>query len=116
MRQVPIPKGEFPRVSQFQPEQPYRRIITPGYEPYRKACEHAKSAALKMMNTEKERGTFDPKTFVKNVWQKSPEYQKADRLWEIYKAEAEAKIRQNDGAEPVKIIRKDIKDILKSVA
>ena len=108
MRQVPIPEGEYPRVSQFTAEKPYHYVITPGYKPCKEACERASKMALSMMNKEKDNGTFNPVTFVTNVWQKSLEYRETDRLWKIYRAEAEKKLRQ----EPIKIVRKNVGDAL----
>lgn len=104
MRQVPIPEDEYPRPSQFIAEKPYHHVITPGYKPYKEACEHASKGALGMMNEEKIKGTFNPATFVTDVWQKSAAYQKTDRLWEVYKREARIKLGE--------IAREDIKDAL----
>ena len=115
MRQAPIPEGEYPMPSQFSAEKPYHHVITPGYKPYKEACERARKAVLGMMNEEKDRRTFDPNTFVMEVWQKSPVYQETERLWGIYKAEAEEKLRQNH-IKPTRIVRKSVRDVLKSVA
>lgn len=115
MRRIRAPEGEPPKVSQFEPEPPYQRIITPGYRPYKEACEQAKKAAFRMMNEQKEKGTFDPRTFVETIWQKSPEYRETDRLWAAYRAEVGKKL-QYDHRESVRIVRKNVRDVLKSVA
>ena len=108
MQQRIIPDGEYPRVSDFTEKPPYHHIITPGYKPYREACKRASDARFGMMNEEKDRGTFDPNTFVMEVWQKSPVYQETERLWEVYSIEAKAKLQGGT--------RKEVGDVLESAA
>lgn len=107
MLQTPTPEGEHLKPSQFYPK-PYHYVITSGYKPYREACKCASEVVFGMMNKEKREGTYDPATFVTDVWQKSAAYQKTDRLWEVYKREARIKLG--------KIARKNVGDILESAS
>ncbi len=110
MRQILGPPGEYPRLSQFVPNEPLHHVITPGYKPYKEACKRARYAGLGMTNEEKTKGTFDPATFVVNVWQKSQLYRETGRLWGIYLDEVKEK-RGDEWVEPIEEIRESVRKV-----
>lgn len=110
MRQIPGPPGDHLRVSQFVARKPYHHIITPGYKLYKEACERAHKGALSMMNEEKDKGTFNPATFVTDVWQKGQPYLETGRLWKVYLDEVREKMG-DEWVEPIKEIRERVRKV-----
>lgn len=115
MRQLRIPEGETPKLSDFVPYRPEQKVITKSYGAYVEACAQAIKIAFKLREEAKERGEYDPKTFITEVWQKSPAYLKTEELWEQCVKEVK-EIRQRNQVKTVEGIRPAVAQVLTPAA